>query len=74
MSHYSKQQQDALTLCEDWFEELNLDTSLFESNKKNRNNLIDNLRKHKDWKWEEVRVIRKPPRHCDDKVRNYQIL
>ena len=50
MSHYSKQQQDALTLCEDWFEQLNLDSSLFESNKKNRNNLIDNLRKHPDWK------------------------
>lgn len=50
MSHYSKQQQDALTLCEDWFEQLNLDLSLFESNKKNRNNLIDNLRKHPDWK------------------------
>ena len=50
MSYYNKQQHAALSLCENWFEEFNLDTSLFDSNKKTRNNLIINLRKHKDWK------------------------
>lgn len=50
MSHYSKQQQDALTLCEALLEDLNLDTSLFECNKEHRNTLINNLKKHPDWK------------------------
>lgn len=52
MSHNTttKQQQDALNLCEALFEDLNLDTSLFESNKEHRNTLIDDLKKHPDWK------------------------
>ena len=33
MSQYTqKEQQDAFTLCDSWFEELNLDLSLFQSN------------------------------------------
>ena len=53
MSQYNKEQQDAFTLCDSWFEELNLDLSLFQSNMYNRNNLINNLKQHKDWnlKW-----------------------
>ncbi len=52
MSHNTttKQQQDALTLCEALLEDLNLTTSLFESNKEHRNTLIDDLKKHPDWK------------------------
>lgn len=46
----TKQQQDAVTLCELWLEDLNLDISLFESNKEHRNTLINNLKKHPDWK------------------------
>tara|TARA_A100001015_G_scaffold316418_1_gene430642 strand:+ start:487 stop:996 length:510 start_codon:yes stop_codon:yes gene_type:complete len=52
MSHNTttKQQLDALTLCEALFEDINLDTSLFKSNKEHRNTLIDDLKKHPDWK------------------------
>lgn len=52
MSHNTttKQQQDALNLCEAFLEDLNLDTSLFKSNKEHRNTLIDDLKKHPDWK------------------------
>ena len=46
----TKQHQDAVTLCEALFEDLNLDTSLFESNKEHRNTIINNLKKHTDWK------------------------
>jgi hypothetical protein len=46
----TKQQQDALTLCEALLEDLNLTTSLFKSNKEHRNTLIDDLKKHPDWK------------------------
>ena len=53
MYHYNKAQQNALILCDEWFEELDLDFSLFQSNINNRNNLINNLKQHKDWnlKW-----------------------
>lgn len=46
----TKQQQDALNLCEALLEDLNLITSMFESNKEHRNTLIDDLKKHPDWK------------------------
>lgn len=53
MSVYNKEQQDAFTLCDTWFDEFNLDLSLFKSNMNNRNNLINNLKQHQDWnlKW-----------------------
>lgn len=53
MSVYNKEQQNAFTLCNTWFDELDLDLSLFQSNMNNRNNLINNLKQHKDWnlKW-----------------------
>tara|TARA_B100001175_G_scaffold216964_1_gene184491 strand:+ start:908 stop:1408 length:501 start_codon:yes stop_codon:yes gene_type:complete len=69
MSVYNKEQQDAFTLCDTWFDELNLDLSLFQSNMKNRNNLITNLTEHPDWnlKWN-------PGKHfkLEDDNKNYR--